>query len=114
MHFTYLTFVLALAAALALAAPPSGYGDQCITRQEASKLVGYYAAVLDHQGTDLGTPEQTVAAIMVPSYKEYSDSANEQIGLPVSYAVRALTLTHLTLMHNRSTQRPLPRELRSQ
>jgi len=94
MHSTYLTFILALLAALAFAAPPSGYGpsgngDQCITRQEANKLVGYYAAVLDHQGTDLGTPEQTVAAIMVPSYKEYSDSANEQIGLPVGSSVHA-------------------------
>ena len=81
-----LTFVISALTALAAALPggsPGGYGD-CLSQAAAEKLVAEYAAVIAQQPSDLGGPVKTARAITAAGYSETSDSANIQLGIPVS------------------------------
>lgn len=61
----------------------AGNGAGCLSQQAAETLVGRYAAVLGQVDSDIGTPVETAYGITLPSYSEYSDSANIQLGIPV-------------------------------
>jgi hypothetical protein len=82
------SFFVALTAlaSLAVAVPSSGSGSgYCLCDADAEKLVSRYAAVIAEQDSDLGDPVTTAKAIIARNYAEQSDSANQQIGIPVSY-----------------------------
>ena len=86
MKFT--TFAAATLATLAsaLPSPQSSYSGACLTQSDADKLVAEYAAVQAHASSDLGGPWKTARAIIAPGFQETSDSLNELIGIPVSFA----------------------------
>ncbi len=78
-------FIISLAAmaSFAVAAPwnwPQGY---CLSDSEADTIVARYAAVIAQQPSDLGSAVVTAKAIVAKNYTEQSDSANQQIGIPV-------------------------------
>lgn len=83
MKFTI--FALAAVASFVTAAPtsPDGYGGYCVTQADAEKLVAEYAAVISASPSDLGGPVKTAKLITGRNYVEQSDSANQQIGIPV-------------------------------
>ena len=69
---------------MVVAAPQASYGGNCVTQSEAETIVARYAAVISGQSSDLGGPVKTARAIAATNYSEQSDSANQQIGIPVS------------------------------
>ena len=81
--FASLTVALSALSALVVAVP-NGYGNAgCLSQTQAETLVHEYAAVIAQQPSDLGGPTKTARLITAPGYQEYSDSANQQIGIPV-------------------------------
>ena len=77
-----LSVALASLASFAFAAPPA-YGN-CLSQAEAETLVARYAAVVAQVPSDIGGPIKTARAITANGYTETSDSANIQLGIPVS------------------------------
>lgn len=86
---------LALSLLSAVSAAPVGDGaliprqqTLCLIPQvnqlQAQQLVARYAAVIAQKPSDLGSPTQTANLIVDSTYSEQSDSANIQIGIPVS------------------------------
>ena len=81
--FASLTVALSAAASFAVAVP-NGYGNAgCLSQSQAETLVHEYAAVIAQVPSDLGGPTKTARLIAAPGYQEYSDSANQQLGIPV-------------------------------
>ncbi|KAK3049763.1 hypothetical protein LTR09_008939 [Extremus antarcticus] len=87
MKFTI--FALATVASLATAAPTSRDTGYCVCQADAETLVARYAAVIAAQPSDLGGPIKTAKAITGRNYVEQSDSANQQIGIPLGVLTTA-------------------------
>ena len=78
MKFTSLTLVTLVS--YAIAAPTAG---GCLSLQAGTDLVNRYAAIVGARDSDIGGPVETAEQIIADTYNEFSDSANQQIGLPV-------------------------------
>lgn len=81
-----LIYALSAVAPLIAALPGPQYGGGgggCISQSAAETLVSRYAAVIAQQSSDLGGPVKTARAIAAQNYQEQSDSANQQIGIPL-------------------------------
>jgi hypothetical protein len=78
MKFTILATALALAST-ALSAPGG-----CVTKSDAQTLVNRYIGIQNHQGSDLGTAEETAQQLLVKNYQEISDSILSLEQQPVS------------------------------
>lgn len=59
--------------------------DQCISQDDANRLVDRFISVLGHYDSDIGDAATTANAILADSYREISDSILSLEGLPVSY-----------------------------
>ena len=76
---------IASLAATAFAAPVlEARNPKCISQDAAEKLVAEYSAVIGQLDSDLGDPVTTAQKIIAKNYQEFSDSANSQLGIPVS------------------------------
>jgi hypothetical protein len=69
MKFTILATALALAST-ALSAPTTG----CVTKKQAQTLVTRFIGIQNHEGSDLGTAQETAEKLLVKNYQEISDS----------------------------------------
>ena len=85
MRFTSVALASLAGYAFAYCAPSSGYGSDanCLCQSEGEDLAARYAAVIAQQNSDIGTPVETAQQIIAKNYLEQSDSANQQIGIPV-------------------------------
>lgn len=64
-------FATAIAlASTALSAPTNG----CVSMKQAKTIISRYTGIITHQGSDLGTAQQTAEQLLVRGYEEISDS----------------------------------------
>ncbi len=82
-------FALAASSVASALALPWG-GSGCLSQSDANTLVARYADVIAQRPSDIGSPTATAEFIAAVGYFEESDSANINIGLPVSHALATL------------------------
>lgn len=69
MKFTIIATALALAST-AFSAPTHG----CVTKAQAQLLVNRFIGIQNHEGSDLGSAQETAEHLLVKNYQEISDS----------------------------------------
>ncbi|TKA83133.1 hypothetical protein B0A55_00891 [Friedmanniomyces simplex] len=83
MKFTLLASALALAAPTLAHPPGHGGWDQCVTQQQANKVVNEVIAIFGHSPS-VNAANATSQALLADNFQEFSDSIHALEGQPLT------------------------------